>query len=82
MYREVVEVGRATPFHCTTESFVNPVPLTSMDVAPEPTIMLAGETALITGVIGGVVILRKETLAVPPPGAGLNTETGRLPTVA
>jgi hypothetical protein len=53
-----------------------------MYVSGDPTTMLVGLTAVITGVVGGTTTLKYVIGDVPPPGAGFVTETARLPTVA
>jgi hypothetical protein len=54
----VYEVGRFTPFHWATLFVVNPVPVMAIEVLGDPTTMLFGLTAVMTGVTGGTVMLR------------------------
>jgi hypothetical protein len=63
-------VGRGEPFHSTTESVSNPVPVTVM-VAAVPASTSWGEMLVTTGV--GLVTLKVVALEPPPPGAGFDT---------
>ena len=64
-------VGRAEPFHCTTEFDSNPVPVTVM-MAAVPVGTYCGEIEVIAGT--GLFTVKEVPEDVPPPGAGLFTE--------
>jgi hypothetical protein len=70
----------ATPLKFTVAPVTNPVPLTvSVNPAP-PAIALVGAIVVMTG--GGFVTGRLTVPEVPPPGAGLVTESGSDPSAA
>src|SRR6266850_8179408 len=77
---ETYVVGRAAPFQRTTEPATKFVPVT-VRVNPEaPAWTRFGLSPVVAGT--GFVIVKVCGLDVPPPGAGLNTVTGRAPAVA
>lgn len=63
-------VGRAAPFHITTELASNPVPV-MLIVAEPPGGTYRGEIALIAG--AGLFTVNDAWVDVPPPGAGFST---------
>ena len=73
-------VGRALPFHCTTELATNPVPFTVRVKAADPGITVAGDTLVIAGT--GFWIVTLAALEVPPPGEGFTTVTCPEPVAA
>src|ERR1700687_1909081 len=73
-------VVRAFPWKSTVAPLTNPVPLTvSVNPAP-PAVVLFGESVVIVGI--GLVTAKFIVFDVPPPGAGLVTVTGNVPTTA
>lgn len=72
-------VVNATPFHCTKELGVKPVPMTVIVVSGDPTTIEFGLTDVMTGVAVPVPTVRLATGEVPPPGAGLVTVTASVP---
>jgi hypothetical protein len=76
-------VGTAVPFHCTTESAVNPEPVKVICVeapigAPSGAINVnAGTGELATT---GAVMASVAAADEPPPGAGFTTVMAALPT--
>src|SRR5205823_3926649 len=80
---ETYVVVRAAPFHRTTEPDTKFVPVT-VSASPEPpTAAVAGLSAVVVGTgLLGAVIVKVCGFDVPPPGAGLNTATCAVPTVA
>src|SRR5450432_67557 len=59
-------VGRAEPFHCTTEVETNFVPVTVRVNAESPAVMLLGESDVSVGT--GLLIVKVIALEIPPPG--------------
>ncbi len=75
---ETYVVIRLSPFHCTIESLMKPLPFTVSVKAEPPTVRFDGLKFEIVGA-GGSVIVKLWALEVPPPGAGLNTVTLAVP---
>jgi hypothetical protein len=72
----VVVLG--VPLKFTTEPETKPVPFTVSVKAEAPAIALVGESEVIAG--AGLLTPNDELVEVPPPGAGLVTVIGKLPT--
>jgi len=73
-------VVRAEPFQFTVAPFTKPVPLTVRLNEAAPSVLLLGE---IVVTVGTALLIAKLTFPdVPPPGAGLLTETFAVPAVA
>jgi hypothetical protein len=74
-------VGRAAPFHSTTEEPMKLLPLTVSVKAVPPAVALAGDSDVATG--RGLTLLMVNVTApeVPPPGVGLMTVTLAVPMV-
>jgi hypothetical protein len=77
-------VGRFTPFQRTTEEATKLLPLTAGVKAGPPAVALLGESKVRagTGLSTGLLMVNVRALEVPPPGAGLNTVTWAVPSVA
>jgi hypothetical protein len=73
-------VAFAAPLKFTVAPLTKPVPVTVRVKAAPPAVALLGESEVMTG--GGLVTLKLTPAEVPPPGAGLVTVTGNVPTVA
>jgi hypothetical protein len=73
---ETYVVGRAAPFTLTTERDVKELPLTPSVSGPEPATTLAGDRAASTGT--GAFTVNVCTPDVPPPGAGVLTDTATV----
>jgi hypothetical protein len=58
-------VGRAIPFHSTTDPLKKPVPLTVRSKAGPPAVTATGLIPVITGI--GFVIVRVAGFEIPPP---------------
>src|SRR5689334_17169731 len=78
----VYVVGRALPFHWTTEALMKFVPFTVSVSVPLPATTLVGARELTVGTGFGALIVNVWALEVPPPGVGLKTVTCALPAVA
>jgi hypothetical protein len=73
-------VGRALPFHCTTEDDRKLVPVTVNVNAVPPAV---AEFAFKDAIVGaGLLIVNVNPPDVPPPGAGLTTVTIAVPPAA
>lgn len=70
---------RADPFHCATDCGTNPAPVTASDT-PVPTKTVVGLADVAVG--AGLLIVNAKFEEVPPPGAGLMTETWAVPPLA
>jgi hypothetical protein len=76
-------VVRLAPFHCTTESLTNPLPLTVRVNPASPAVAELGLRLVVAGTgLSDAVIVKLWALEVPPPGAGLNTVTEAVPAAA
>ena len=65
-------VTRFDPFHCTCEEGMNPLPLTESVTAPVLLIVETGRMEVSAGT-GFEVIVKDDTLEIPPLGAGFQT---------
>ena len=68
----------ALPLKFTTAPLTNPVPFTVSVNADPPAVALEGASDVIVG--GGLVTAKFVDPEEPPPGAGLVTDTGNVPT--
>jgi hypothetical protein len=75
-FTNVVVLGELLKF--TTEPATKPVPFTVNEKAGPPAVALVGESAVMAG--AGLLTANVELAEVPPPGVGLVTVTGKLPT--
>lgn len=78
-------VASGTPFQLTTEPVTKLLPVTVKVKAPLPAIAVLGLMAVVTGIgllTMIVLIVKRSAALVPPPGAGVNTETAAVPAVA
>jgi len=77
-------VCRFEPFHCTTDTGTNPVPLTVRTTPTGPEGKLLGEidASVGTGLLVGPLIVKASELETPPPGGGFNTVTPARPPTA
>lgn len=75
-------VVRLAPFHCTTEPETKLEPLTASVKAAPPAVAPVGESELAVGMglLAGALMVKDSAVEVPPPGAGLTTVTGAVPT--
>lgn len=73
-------VVRGLPFHATEEDGTKFVPVTAKVNAAPPATAELGASSAITG--GGKLIVNVAAVEVPPPGAGVETVTIAVPTVA
>src|SRR5437867_427806 len=73
-------VGRATRFHRTTAPAAKFDPLTVSENALPPATALDGVSDVTAA--GGLTTLKLTGADAPPPGAGLSTVTGIVPTFA
>jgi hypothetical protein len=70
----------APPLKFTTAPLTNPVPFTVSVNADPPAVALEGASDVMAG--GGLVTAKFVDPEEPPPGAGLVTTTGNVPTAA
>src|SRR5439155_622927 len=70
-------VARAAPFQRTTEVLTNPLPFTVTVNAGSPAVALDGVSDSALGT--GFAIVNVRSPDVPPPGAGVNTDTCAVP---
>src|SRR4029450_12271132 len=73
-------VGRVAPFQRTTDALANPLPVTVTVNAAAPAVTPEGDTDTTLGT--GFAIVNAKLPDVPPPGAGVNTDTCAGPPVA
>ena len=73
-------VVRAEPFQFTVAPFTKPVPLTVRENEAAPSVLLLGVIEVSVGT--ALLIAKLRFPDVPPPGAGLLTETFAVPAVA
>src|SRR5215510_9230329 len=73
-------VGRLTPFQRTTDVLTNPLPFTVTANATAPAVTLDGDSDRTPGT--GFAIVNARSPDVPPPGAGVTTDTCAVPTAA
>lgn len=73
-------VVRALPFHCTVESLMNPLPVTTNVKAVPPAVAEAGFKLVMAG--AGLLMVKVSPFDVPPPGDGLATVTVAVPAAA
>src|SRR5580765_4714322 len=66
-------VARAAPFQRTTDALTNPLPFTVTENVDAPAVTLAGDTDSTPGT--GFAIVNAKSPDVPPPGAGVDTDT-------
>ena len=76
----VTNVGRALPFHRTTEPGMKFEPVIVNANAGPPAFALDGARELMTG--AGLRMLNKSEFELPPPGGGFNTDICTFPTTA
>ena len=74
------DVGRSTPFQRTTDALTNPLPFTMTVNADAPAVTLDGDSDSTPGI--GFAIVNGRSADVPPPGAGVHTDTCAVPVVA
>ena len=72
-------MGRAAPFHSTTDEATKPLPLTVRGNAAPPAVALLGASEEIAGTGLLLLIVKVAALDVPPPGLGLTTVTLAVP---
>ena len=68
------------PPHCTVEPFTKFVPVTVSVKAAPPAVALVGERAVMVG--AGLLMVNATLPEVPPPGAGVVTDTLAVPAEA
>ena len=73
-------VARSAPSHRTVEPATKLVPSTVRVNPASPAVLLVGSIPVVVG--RGLLTVNVWTSEVPPPGAGLNTVTSKVPAVA
>src|SRR5690606_38988409 len=75
-------VGRALPFHRTSEVSTKPVPATTSVNAPEPASTLGGFNEASDGAGFGAMMVNSSASDSPPPGAGVKSVIYAVPACA